>query len=67
MIHSTGILAAESGFHLPLQVLKSGRGYYIGTANNEGPVSRESEEYFTTQSKADQALQSGVWTQRQRA
>lgn len=41
MNNSTGILAAESGFTLPLQVLKSGRGYYIGTANHEDlfPVS----------------------------
>lgn len=61
----TGILAAEFGFHLPLQILKSGSRYYIGTANEEGPVSRESEEYFRTQSKAELALQSGVWTQRQ--
>lgn len=51
MNNSTGILAAESGFTLPLQVLKSGRGYYIGTANHEGPVSRESEEYFSTHKK----------------
>ncbi|MFU0921454.1 hypothetical protein [Kluyvera sichuanensis] len=41
MNSSTGILAAESGFTLSLQVLKSGRGYYIGTANHEGSVFRE--------------------------
>jgi hypothetical protein len=65
MNNSTGILAAESGFTLPLQVLKSGRGYYIGTANHEEPVSRESEEYFSTHEKAVQVFSSGAWTQRE--
>lgn len=65
MMHSTGILAAVSGFHLPLQILRSGRGYYIGTANDAGPVSRESEEYFSTRQAAEQALQGSTWTQRQ--
>ncbi|ELV5049180.1 hypothetical protein SHB66_004670 [Salmonella enterica] len=64
MNNSTGILAAESGFTLPLLVLKSGRGYYIGTANHEGPVSRESEEYFRTHNKAVLALITGSWAQR---
>ncbi|HEI8868324.1 TPA: hypothetical protein SLG40_003886 [Serratia odorifera] len=59
-----GILASESGFDLTLQVLKSGRGFYIGTANNDGPVSRESEEYFRTHEQAAQALQSHAWKQR---
>lgn len=67
MHNSMGILAAESGFHLPLQVLKSGRGYYIGTANNEGPVSRESEEYFSLHNDAVRALSQGAWTQREMA
>lgn len=67
MHNSTGILAAESGFHLSLQILKSGRGYYIDTANNEGPVSRESEEYFSLQNNAVQALTLGTWTQREMA
>ncbi|ELQ9312179.1 hypothetical protein R3D73_005225 [Serratia marcescens] len=67
MHNSTGILAAESGFHLPLQVLKSGRGYYVGTANHEGPVSRESEEYFSLHNDAVQALTQGTWTQREMA
>lgn len=67
MKQSTGMLAAVSGFHLPLQVLMSGRGYYIGTANNEGPVSRESEEYFRTRGSAVRALENSTWTQRERA
>ncbi|UWC20635.1 hypothetical protein M5S84_25000 (plasmid) [Enterobacter hormaechei] len=42
-----GILAQQQGFDLELQILKSQRGFYIGTATNEGyPVSRESAEYF---------------------
>lgn len=45
----------------------SGRGYYIGTANNEGPVSRESEEYFRTCGSAVSALENSTWTQRERA
>ncbi|EOS94206.1 hypothetical protein LU631_07670 [Erwinia tracheiphila] len=65
MNNSTGILAAESGFTLPLQVLKSGRGYYVGTANHEGPVSRESEEYFSSHKKVVQAFTTGAWTQRE--
>lgn len=65
MNNSTGTLAAEAGFTLPLQVLKSGRGYYIGTANDEEPVSRESEEYFSIHKKAIQAFTSGAWTQRE--
>lgn len=61
-----GKLAAEyAGLQLPLQVLESGSGFYIGTADeNVGPVSRESE-YFKTQAAADKALSEGSWTQRQ--
>lgn len=47
------------------QVLKSARGFYIGTEDpNAGPVSRESEEYWQSQEKAVQAFQPGHWTQR---
>ena len=49
---------------LPLRVLKSAAGYYIGTADDEGPVSRESLEYFSTESRAQNALDSGEFTQR---
>ncbi|EKY3918149.1 hypothetical protein RCI35_002019 [Enterobacter hormaechei] len=34
------------GKRLPLRVLRSAAGYYIGTTDEEGPVSRESIEYF---------------------
>lgn len=65
---STGMLAAEfSGLSLPLQVLRSGAGFYIGTANEMGPVSRESVEYFATAELAERALEQGSWSQRQQA
>lgn len=50
---------------LPLQVLESAAGYYIGTANDEGPVSRESVEYWRKKELAELALRQDLWTQRQ--
>lgn len=47
---------------LPLQVLRSAAGYFIGTWGN-GP-GRESVEYFPTQEAASHALKTGEWTQR---
>lgn len=49
---------------LPLQVLQSAAGFYIGTADEGGPVSRESAEYFGSRQKASLALEKGTWTQR---
>ena len=50
---------------LPLEVLRSNAGYYIGTYNNaSGPCSRESVEYFRTEEAAALALAIGNWTQR---
>ncbi len=60
MTSTNGILAAAAGYTLPLEILKSGRGYYIGTQCSEGPVSRESEKY----EQAERALKNGTWTQR---
>lgn len=61
-----GKLAQQQGFDLELQILKSQRGYYIGTATSEGyPVSRESAEYFPDSSTAQQALTDNRWTQRE--
>lgn len=54
---------AYAGQKLPLRVLHSGAGYYIGTLDEEGPVSRESLEYFGTRNAAQAALESGLWTQ----
>lgn len=62
-----GQLAAQFGFRLSLQVLQSANGYYLGTEDNGGPVSRESVEYFPSAEAAGQALSSGQWTQREQA
>ncbi len=51
---------------LPLQILHSNAGFYIGTADPEsGPCSRESVEYFSTESDALAALDTGNWTQKE--
>jgi hypothetical protein len=49
---------------LPLQVLESRAGFYIGTADEDGPCSRESVEYFSSHDCAQQALSNGLWTQK---
>ena len=60
-----GLLAkAYCNKHLPLTVLQSARGFYIGTASEDGPCSRESVQYWPRQEAADQALAAGMWTQR---
>lgn len=62
---SIGYLAlAYTGKRLPLQVLRSASGHYIGTADNDGSVSRESVDYFRSQHDADHALTTGRWQQR---
>ncbi|MCD5975103.1 hypothetical protein [Pseudomonas quasicaspiana] len=48
---------------LPLEVLQSAEGHYIGTRNSEGPVSRESREYFRSYAAAQRVLESGGWSQ----
>lgn len=54
------------GRRYPLQVLQSHRGFYLGTADECGPVSRESEEYWPTSNAAQAALEGDPsgWTQR---
>lgn len=52
------------GKALKLQILRTQAGYYIGTADEDGPVSRESAEYFSTEEQASDALSKGKWTQR---
>lgn len=49
---------------LKLQVLRSANGFYIGTCDKEGPVSRESVEYYPTRELAEEALFCSTWTQR---
>lgn len=60
-----GYLAlAYTSKRLPLQVRHSAAGHYIGTADEDGPVSRESVEYFRSHRAADHALATGRWQQR---
>lgn len=59
-----GKLAARYGFYLPLTVLESPAGFYLGTSDGMEPISRESVEYFPTKDTASAALVSGAWTQR---
>lgn len=48
----------------PLQILESAAGFYIGTFDELGPLTRESEEYFPTAETAAKALETHSWTQR---
>ncbi|MDG9757871.1 hypothetical protein N7365_07135 [Pseudomonas sediminis] len=62
---SIGYLALTYvGERLPTTVRHSAAGYFIGTADENGPVSRESFEYFRSYQAADQALTTGRWQQR---
>lgn len=55
---------AHLSLELPLQVLmNTNRAYYIGTFDEEGPVSRESVEYYPSRELAQQALTNSTWTQ----
>jgi len=53
--------------HLEVEVLHSGAGYYIGSACNCGPYTRESEEYYRTYRLAEAALKDDTWTRRSAA
>ncbi len=55
---------AICGVDLPVTVLQSAAGFYLGTEDGGVPVSRESAEYFVTRDRAEAALASGVFTQR---
>lgn len=59
-----GQLAQQCGATLPVEVLESGAGFYIGTADDDGPYSRESMEYWPSREEAAKALDTGTWTQR---
>lgn len=54
-------LILKDGAILPLQVLKSHAGYYIGTLYEEMPYSRESQFYYETYEAAQKALNTGQW------
>lgn len=68
-----GMLAMQAfGVRLPLTVLKAPKGFFLGTFDEEGPVSRESVEYWAVEADAITALQSSntdvqSWTQRTEA
>lgn len=52
------------GLRLDLQVLQSAAGFYIGTSHEYLPYSRESVEYWPSREKAELALDTNSWTQR---
>ena len=58
------IKTAKAKGDVLLRVLRSAAGHYIGTQDDEGPVSRESVEYFPTHLAAQRALDTHAWTQR---
>lgn len=63
---ATGKLAYEcGGLALPLSVIHSQAGYYLGTTDDDGAkFTRESREYWAEREEAQRALDSGDWTQR---
>jgi hypothetical protein len=68
LVSTTGLVALiYARKRIALKGLHSAAGHYIGTSDREGPVSRESVEYFPTRAAALHALDSGAWTQRQTA
>jgi len=59
-----GLIAQKfGGANLPLKVIRSAAGYYIGTEEDGMPYSRESMEYWTDAASAQMALESGDWSQ----
>jgi hypothetical protein len=63
-----GQLASEIGYELPVIVLKSQAGYYLGTqCPINGPISRESTRYWSTHKDAVIALFEDAWEQRTHA
>lgn len=61
-----GKLAKEFGNNrLPLSVMSSSAGFYLGTSDEDGPFSRESE-YFSSIEAAEKALVTGEYEQREK-
>ncbi len=53
------------GIDVPLVVLRSAAGYFIGAEDENGsPLSRDSAEYYRTHEEATRALEEGSFTQR---
>jgi len=62
---NVGLLASSLGFALTLEPLEANGRWYLGTfCAEEGPISRESVEYFPSQEAAAQAMATGEWSQR---
>ena len=55
----------QLGVRFELRVMRSAQGFYVGTGNELGPVSRESEEYYATSDLAQHALDNSEFTQRE--
>lgn len=64
MTQMIGQIAAAAGSQLPVAVIGSAKGFYIGTIEDGLPFSRESVEYWPSPQDADKALAVGEWTQR---
>lgn len=63
---SAKIASEQFGRRVPLQVLQSAAGFYLGYADEGGPVTRESIEYWPAYELAEEALQKpDRWTQRE--
>ena len=55
------------GLKLPLEILSSPYGWYIGTRKDGSPYTQESAELYSTAKAAERAFRTGQWTQRQLA
>src|SRR3546814_16756161 len=60
-VRSGALALTWTGKRLPLQVLRSAAGHYLGPQDAEGPVSRESVEYFPNHLAAPPALEPPPW------
>lgn len=58
-----GLLAAQRGEFLQLQVLSSNGDFYLGTRSEHGQFTRESDESWNSERQAISAWNSGMWTQ----
>lgn len=65
-----GKLAEATGLQLPIIVMRSAAGYYLGTERFDDememttPYTRESIEYWPTKDQAEEAMTSGSWNQK---
>lgn len=59
-----GALSEACGEKRPLEILKSAASYYLGTQTKRGPWTRESVQYWPSKEKAQNAWDTGNWTQK---